>query len=487
MTLSTIVGTLALISIMVFFNALYVAGEFSTVASRKTRVSQMAAGGNLLARQLLPFLESTKLLDRYVAACQLGITLSSLVLGAYGQNVLALFLVTPLTALGDWLATQGIEVGFLTEAAARSIAITVTLILLTMLQVIIGELLPKSVAIQYPERLALAVVYPVKWSIFLFRPLIWLFNGSGNLILHLLKVQTHDAHTHVHSPAEIEILVTESHEGGILDDEERQMLRNAFRLRDLTAREVMAHRTRIVAAPVETNVLALLNIALDAGHTRIPLYRDSIDDIIGFVHIKDLFRLYVEEEENLAGILREIVHVPETSPVVDVWQTLREQGQYMAIVFDEYGGTAGLVTLEDLIEEIFGEVQDEFDDEVELMKFDREGHRIYLRGDLLVNDVNEYLDLNLPEEEAVTLSGLVLNALGKVPAIGEEAVFDGTIIRVEEMEDMGVSEVSLEIAPNARVPRVDEWEAAAFEAWQPAARQDWHTPVDDQRETPAND
>ena len=452
---------------MVFFNALYVAGEFSTVASRKTRVSQMAAGGNLLARQLLPFLESTNLLDRYVAACQLGITVSSLVLGAFGQNVLAVFLVPPLTTLGDWLAANGIEVGFLTAAAARSIAVTITLILLTTLQVIVGELLPKSVAIQYPERLAMAVVYPIKWSIFIFRPLIWLFNGSGNLILRLLRVETHDAHSHVHSPAEIEILVTESHEGGILDDEERQMLRNAFRLRDLTAREVMAHRTRIVAAPVETSVLDLLNLALDAGHTRIPLFRETIDEIIGFVHIKDLFRLFVDEEENLAGILREIVHVPETTPVADVWQTLRDQGQYMAIVFDEYGGTAGLVTLEDLIEEIFGEVQDEFDDEVDLMKFDREGHRIYLRGDLLVNDVNEYLDLGLPDEEAVTLSGLVLNTLGKVPSVGEEATVAGTVIRVEEMDDLGVTEVSLQMAPSADVPRVDEWEPAVHQIWKP--------------------
>ncbi len=435
-----------MIALMVFANALYVAGEFSTVAARKTRVSQLAAGGNPLAKQLLHFLENREELDRYVAACQLGITVSSLVLGSYGQSVIAPYLV----ALAD-------ELG-LGTAAIVSFSAVLVLLILTMLQVVFGELLPKSIAIQYPERVALAVVVPVRWSIFIFQPLIWLFNGSGNLILRLLGVEHTAEHGHMHSPAEIEILVTESHQGGLLDSEERQMLRNAFRLRDLTAREVMAHRTRMVAAPVESSVLDLLNLALDAGHTRIPLYRRHIDEVIGFVHLKDLFRLHVEGDENLAGILRSIVHVPETMPALDVWQALQEQQQYMAIVFDEYGGTAGLITVEDLIEEIFGEVQDEFDEEMELMTFDPEGRRIHLRGDLLVSDVNEYLGLNLPDDNAVTLGGLVLGKLGRVPEVGDETRFEETAIRVEVMEDFGVSEVSLQIGATDPVPHVDEWE-----------------------------
>jgi CBS domain containing-hemolysin-like protein len=236
------------------------------------------------------------------------------------------------------------------------------------------------------------------------------------------------------------------------------MLRNAFRLRDLTARQVMVHRTRIVAAAVEVSVLDLLKLALDAGHTRIPLYQDDIDNMIGFVHIKDLFRLYVEERENLVEILRKVVHVPETMPAVDVWEALQSKRQYMAIVFDEYGGTAGLITLEDLIEEIFGEVQDEFDDEMAVMSFDQEGHRIHLRGDLLIADVNEYLELDLPEDEADTLSGLVFHALGRPPEEGEEIAFDDTTIRVETIEDLAVAEVSLQIGANEPVPYVDEWE-----------------------------
>lgn len=467
MEMSAFVITVGVVAILIFFNALYVAGEFSTVSARRTRVNQLAAQGNRLAKQLLPIVENSRLLDRYVAACQLGITVSSLTLGAFGERYVATALVEPLTGVvasaESLLASLNITVNTAAVVAAESIAATGVLLLLTTLQVILGELLPKSVGVQYPEQMAVAVILPVKWSMALFRPLIWFFNGSGNLILRLFNLEQRDGHSRAHSPAEIEILVTESHEGGLLDAEERQMLRNAFRLRDLTARQVMVHRTRIVAASVDTSVVDLLSQALEVGHTRIPLYQEDVDNVFGFVHIKDLFRLYVEEKANLAEILRDVVHVPETMPALTVWETLQNKRQYMAIVFDEYGGTAGLITLEDLIEEVFGEVQDEFDEETALMTFDREGRRVHLRGDLLVTDVNEYLELALPEDEATTLSGLIFQALGRPPEEGEEVTLAGTTIRVEKKEDLAVSEVSLEIGAHEAVPQVAEWKAAEDE------------------------
>lgn len=460
MTVLLIIGSLAL---LIFINGLYVAAEFATVSSRRTRVSQMASSGNRFARLLLPIVDDSQALDRYVAACQLGITASSLILGAYGQNVIASRLIDPLTDLLvyllPWLDSIGITSVEIARAVAASIAVTGVLITLTILQVIMGELFPKSVAIQYPERLAFLTVVPVRWSLLLFRPFIWFFNGSGNLVLRLLGVDTQSGKGRIHSPEEIEILVSESHEGGLLDDEERQLLRNAFRLRDLTARQVMAHRTRIIAAPVGSTVLELLEIALETGHTRIPLYQQTLDNIIGFVHIKDLFSLYVAENANLAEILREVIHVPESIPVVDVWETLNKKGQYMAIVFDEFGGTAGLITFEDLIEEIFGELQDEFDDEGALISLDDEG-RVRLRGDLLVNDVNEYLDLDLPDA-ADTLSGLVLSELGHPPEVGDEIAVGETVIRVEEMADLGVSVVSVHISDADGSTRIGEWEVSS--------------------------
>ncbi len=463
--MSTVIFALAILIFLIFANALYVAGEFSTVSSRRTKISQFAGSGNRLAKMLFPILEESKALDRYVAACQLGITVSSLILGAYGQNVIASRLVGPLTNILQWLGTRvgglGLTSSEAAAALATSIAVTGVLLFLTLLQVIFGELFPKSIAVQYPERLALATVVPVKWSVYLFSPLIWIFNGSGNLILRLLGVELHTDRVRIHSPEEIEILVTESHEGGLLDDEERQFLRNAFRLRDLTARQVMVHRTKIVSAPVGSGVIELINLALDVGHTRIPLFQESIDNIIGFVHVKDLFGLYVAGNENLAEILREVVHVPEALPVVDVWETLSNNRQYMAVVFDEYGGTAGLITFEDLIEEIFGELQDEFDDESALISLDSEG-RIYLRGDLLVTDVNEYLRLDLPDV-ADTLGGLVLSELGHPPEVGDELTFGDTVIRVESMVDLGVSEVSLQTPPTGVRTQVGEWEVADHE------------------------
>jgi CBS domain containing-hemolysin-like protein len=257
----------------------------------------------------------------------------------------------------------------------------------------------------------------------------------------------------------------ESNRGGLLDDEARQMLRNALRLRELTARQVMIPRTRLVAAPVARTVSQLMELACGQGFSRLPLYRHTIDDIVGFVHIKDLFRLHLQGESDPTPALREVTYVPESLPIADVWATLNRKRQYIAIVFGEHGGTEGLITLEDLIEEIFGELQDEFDHELPLISADKEG-RIYLRGDLLVADVNEYLNLNLPEEATDTLGGLVFSELGRLPQVGDEITLGSpaVVIRVEAVESRSVTEVSLQLpaslTPARDLPRIGEWEVA---------------------------
>lgn len=442
------------ISLMILLTALYVGAEFATVAARRTRIGQMAAQGDSLARMLLPYLEDSRKLDRYVAACQVGITISSLVLGAYAQGAIATRLVEPLSNLLGAVVSPATALRL-----GTSVSVIGVLIFITALQVILGELLPKSLALQNPERLARAVVWPMRISLLLFALPIWLFNGSANLLLRLVGRDTHAAAGRAHSAEEIELLVTESHEGGLLDDNERRLLRNALRLRELTARQVMVHRTRITAAPIQTTALELMQLAVEAGYSRIPLYRQSIDDIVGFIHVKDVFRLYHQGISDVSAIVREVVYVPETLSASDVWDRLEERGSYLAIVFDEFGGTAGLLTLEDLIEEIFGELQDEFDDEAAIIARDKEG-RIYLRADLLVGDVNEYLELELPEEAADTLSGLVFSRLGRPPVVGDEARFEDVVIRVETMEDLGVGEVSLALPPREADSPFTEWDMA---------------------------
>jgi putative hemolysin len=462
----------ATVALTIFFTALYVAAEFATVSSRRTRISQLAGQGNRMAQMLLPMMEDSEALDNYVAACQVGITISSLVLGAYGQNVIAPLFVAPLTAVMDWVHPLLVSLNLaaadvatttaVTNTAAESFAIILVLVLITVLQVIMGELFPKSVAIQYPEQVALAVVVPMRWSLVIFRPLISLFNGSGRFILHWMGHKTGSKHGQAHSAEEIELLVTESHESGLLEDSERQMLRNAFRLRDLTARQVMIHRTRLMAASIENSIMDIMEMVIEAGNSRIPIYRDTIDDILGFVHVKDLFRLHVQNRTDLESIIREVVYVPEMLPAADVWEKLDASRKYLAIVFDEYGGTAGLITFEDLIEEIFGELQDEFDNEMALVARDKDG-RVYLRGDLLISDVNEYLNLNLPDEAADTLGGLIFNELGRPPTDLEEVAIGDVTIRVEAMADLGISELSLQLPTSTPSMTFSEWEVADHE------------------------
>lgn len=433
------------VATLIFINALYVAGEFATVSSRRTRVRQMAGSGDRMAGQLLPILDDKVLLDRYVAACQLGITISSIVVGAYGTNTVAPLLQPLFSYVG------------LSPELTVSVAATVVLLGFTFLQVILGELFPKSVAVEYPERVALAVVLPVRISMVVFRPLIWVFNGSGRLVLRLMGRTGTGDHGQFHSAEEIEILVADSHEGGLLDDEERQMLRNAFRLYDLTARQVMVHRTRMTSAEYDSTMRSIIDLALAEGYTRLPVYKGDIDNVVGFVHIKDVFRRYVENRNDMASILRKVIFVPEAMPVVDLWQRLNRERQYVAIVFDEYGGTAGMITLEDLIEEIFGELQDEYDDEAPLVSLDDDG-RLHLRGDLLLADVNEYLELDLPDDSADTLGGLIISVLGRQPVEGDEINVNGRLIQVEKVEDIGVAEVSLMMSEGYQLPKTSEWE-----------------------------
>ncbi|MFT5194884.1 MAG: putative hemolysin [Cellvibrionaceae bacterium] len=421
--LLTVLFIVAVIVLLVGFNALYVAAEFATVASRKTRIAHLADEGNTFAKQLLPVMNDPAALDNYVATSQIGITISSLVLGIFGEKVIA-------EALVD-----------VSSLISYGLAFTLTLILTTTLQVVLGELVPKSLSIQYPETIAMYLLVPMRISSTILTPLLWLCNGSANLLLRLFGLSHAGGHGHIHSPQEIEILVGESHIAGVLNNGEQELLRNAFRMRDLTARQVMIPRRRIVAAPADSTVQDLLALTVETGKSRIPLFDGDIDNIVGFVHVRDLFRLHVKEITVLPEKLRPIVLIPEAMPVSDVWDKLDDAGQYFGIVFDEFGGTYGLITLEDLIEEIFGELQDESDDEAALLYRGAYG-RLQFRWDWLVADINEYFDLKL-DETYDTLDALVIGFLGRSPEAKDEIVIDGTTIRVEKMGESGIEELSL--------------------------------------------
>lgn len=436
----------AVITILIGFNALYVAGEFATVSARRSRLLQMGQDDSRALHLLLPYLGNVGKLDTYVAACQIGITVSSLILGFYGQASLTIML-TPVF----------IGLGILSPVAASSLAAIVVLAVLTVLQVVLGELVPKNIGVQYPERLALLTVRPVGWSLLLFRPLIWLFNGSGRLILRLMGMHGAVEHVHMHAPEEILMLVEESGAGGLLDKEERLLVENTLRLKDLTVRQVMIPRTRMLALSVDTSTDELLTILATSPYSRVPLYDESVDQIVGIVHVRDLLSLELSgHQPNARSIMRGVPFIFENVPAEKVLISLQHAHDSVAIILDEYGGTAGIVALEDLIEEIFGELQDEFDIELPALQVQPDG-RVIVRGDVLISDLIEWFDLTLNGgEEVDTIGGLVFSHAERVPAEKDEFVIEGMAIRVERMDGNGIAAVSLMLSPdNTRQLRED--------------------------------
>ena len=428
--------TVLTITLLVLFNALYVAAEFATVSARRTRINQIAQDGNVLARQLLPIINDINRLDSYVAACQVGITATSLLLGAYGQNVLAVRIEPLLYKLGS-----------LAGPTAHSLSITATLIVLTGLQMILGELLPKSIAIQYPEKVSLATLLPMRWSLRIFQPLIWIFNGSGKLLLKTLGLDTDNRHSTAHTLPEIQLLAADSKDAGILTSGAYLMLRNTLRLRNLTAKHIMTPRKLLMTAPDTMPTSKLLPICTESGFSRIPIYSENIDNIIGFVHIKDLLRMYWQGHEDIATILRKIIFINETLPAADIWKTLSAKRQYISIVLDMNEHITGIITYEDLIEEVFGELQDEFDIGTINISADTT-NRIALHADMLISDVNEYLGTNLPIMSSGTIGDLVQKQVVQSPKIGDEIIVRPSMIkmRVEDMEGPKVTKVSVSVS-----------------------------------------
>ncbi|GGI83769.1 hemolysin family protein [Deinococcus wulumuqiensis] len=412
------------ILVMVAVNALYVAAEFATVGSRRSRVQEAAENGNRAAVSLLDILKDPKRLDNYVAACQIGITLSSLVAGAYGQAQL-----TPL--LTPYFG-----------AAGQGVAVLLTLVLITALQVVLGELLPKTVALRYPERLALATLVPMQFSQWLFTPLIKLFNGTAFALMRAWKLNADHSHAHVHSPEELEGLYRESAAGGLIDAAERDMLAGVLNVEERVVREIMTPRTRLVTVSQDLRVGEALPRLTASPYSRFPVTGEG-DDVVGVVHLRSLYLVAETHPATLVrAVMRQPLVVAEVMSVPDLWRKLREAGRHSAVVVSEYGSVSGMVTLEDALEEIFGEMQDEFDHEEDPIVV--QGSRVAVRGDVLVEALNARFDLDYPTDEVDTMSGLVWNALGRLPLIGDEVQLgDNPVLRVEAMEKRAVTRVGL--------------------------------------------
>lgn len=422
--------TLLVVLVMVAFNALYVAAEFATVASRRLRVQEAAAKGNAAAKKLLAILQDPKKLDHYVAACQIGITLSSLVAGAYGQAQLTPLLVD---VFGE---------------SAQAVAIIVVLVSITTLQVVLGELLPKTVALRYPERLATLLLVPLQISQMLFAPLIAFFNGSAFAIMRQLKLNTEHSHSHVHSPEELEGLYNASAAGGLIDAAERDMLSGVLNVDDRIVREIMTPRTRLTTVSAHLSLEEALNSLAKSPYSRFPVVGDG-DDIIGILHLRTLFLAAQKDPQaSVASIMHTPLVVAEVMIVPTLWRKLGETERHSAMVVNEYGTIIGMVTLEDALEEVFGEMQDEFDHEEEPISL--LGNRVSVRGDVLLETLNIRFKLGFPEEDVDTVSGLLWQELGRLPLVGDEVAIEpsGLIVRVEAMQGRGVGRASFDIPDN---------------------------------------
>jgi putative hemolysin len=410
---------------LIAVNALYVAAEFAAVAAQRSHLASLARAGNRRAARLLSILGDGAALDRYIAACQVGITLSSLVAGAYGQASIAAPLV------------RRFEQSFGLEAVtAQTAAFTMVLVVLTVFQVVLGELVPKSLALQYPERVALLTYLPMRWSMSAYRGLIWLLNGSGALLLAAFGGTR--GGQHVHSPEELAILFSESRRGGKLSSETHRRLQRGLRLSTLTVRQLMTPRQALYAIEVSTPPAELVQKVVHSPYSRLPVYQGSLDKILGAVSTKDIVENFASRGElpPIERLLRPIPFVPGTLRSHDFIRFLQRERSSQAIVVDEHGGVQGIVSIKDVLWQLFGEVGDELARPEAGVQVLPDGS-LKLPGSLRLDEVERWLQTRW-EGPSTTVGGHIITVLGRLPLEGEELEIEGIRLTVTDMSPTAV-------------------------------------------------
>jgi CBS domain containing-hemolysin-like protein len=400
------------VGVLILLNAFFVAAEYGLVTARRTRIVELQHQGNRRARDVLRITSDP---PHFIAAMQLGVTLTSLGIGALGEHALA-------KAFGHILATAA--------------AVVLAYLILTFLHVVIGELVPKGIALGHSEGVALFVSPPVRGFFSLMRPFIWLLQRSTELVLRLLGLQPPGAEGAVHSEAELRMLVSQSTEHGEIEEQEQEMLYKVFDFADKEAKDVMVPRPEVVALSIDLPPEKCLEAVMDSPFTRYPVYRESLDDVVGILHVRDLFRALRDvgmHEVKVEDLVRPAHIVPETKDLAALLAEFRRTNQHMAIVVDEYGETEGIVTLEDLLEEIVGDIEDEFDlpdESIEQVDDDT----VLIDGTFPIDDFNERFHTDLPVEDYHTLAGFVFGLLGRAPEVGDDVSHDGMRFDVVEVE-----------------------------------------------------
>jgi CBS domain containing-hemolysin-like protein len=415
---------------LIVLNGFFVAAEFALVRTRETRIVQLEQEGSVQARVVHGALRD---LDTYLSVCQVGITIASLALGWVGEPAMSALISPGLQALG-----------ITSEGLIEITAVILGFVVITYAHLVFGEQAPKYFAIQRAEATAMWLSRPLKLFMFLFRPLVWLVNASTNLILRPWGIRLGEE-MEAHSEEELRIMIDSSTSSGVLDPQEHEYLNNVFDFGDTIAREVMVPRPDIEALPSDAPLEELVDRAAFGRYTRYPVYDDDLDHVLGAVHVKDLFRAAKEDGNgfDLSPLIRDCLVVPETKRIEEILREFQKRKLQMAIVIDEWGSVEGLVTIEDIVEELVGEIQDEFDeDEAAIEPL---GNGTYaIDGRIPITDVNEYFELDLPHEDFDTIGGYILGALGRPPEPGDTVEAEGVALRVKNVDGPRVSTLTLE-------------------------------------------
>jgi putative hemolysin len=421
----TVVVELVAVVLLILLNAFFVAGEYALVTVRRTRMKELADEGSRTARSVVKITSDP---PHFIAAMQLGVTLTSLAIGALGERVLSEF-------FDQWLATV--------------LAVLLAFLIITFLHVVVGELVPKGIALSYSERVALAVSSPVRLFFFVFKPLIWVLQRSSELAQRAIGIDPSFSEGVAHSEAELKMLLEVSTEHGEIEKDEREMLYKVFDFAEKEVADVMVPRPDVAGLAIDLAPEEAMAAMLEAPYTRYPVYRETLDDIVGILHVRDLVASFHNGGGGavaLADLLRAPYVVPETKDLGALLADFRRTSQHIAVVVDEYGATAGIVTLEDLLEEIVGDIEDEFDLPNELVERLSET-TVRIDGSFTIDDFNEEFGTGLDTEDFHTVAGFVFGHLGRAAEVGDEVAEDRVRFRVLETSGSRIQRLEVEFLP----------------------------------------
>ena len=422
-----------IILFLLFVNAFFVAAEFSLVKVRKTRLEQLCNEGNSNAKKALKLVNDV---NRMLAAAQLGVTIASIALGWVAESTIVQ-IIEPFINIFTHSAGK---------MSAHIIAVPISFILVTYFHVLLGEQLPKCISLRHPETLSLLIATPMDMFITLFKPFVWLLEVSGNKILAACHANSEDASL-VHSTEELDMLVDASYNEGVLNETEAEMLHNMFKFSDLMAKQVMIPRTDMVCIPNDISYEELTKETLRYQFTRYPVYEDNIDNILGFIHVKDLYTLAMTKDTfSINKLIRPLILIPETMTLDNLIIEFKKRHCQIAVVIDEFGGTSGLITLEDVLEEIIGDVQDEFDEDAEA-DIKEIGENTYLANAMMrIDEFVEFLGLKesqFEEDDVDTIAGLVVKLLGRIAEVGDSVSFNGLTFTVKEVDGARITKLQV--------------------------------------------